>query len=125
MEKSDYDFIVYTKQIPMNRFMPWYLSIKDVLCDEVVEKCNILVLDENRSGNTYLFLSLYSNFLKLNVKRFFILKTVNAFVVKVFGKVAYLALIKPNIATTCNNTKRNPRKSHLREIIIPDRNDEQ
>ena len=67
MEKSDYDFIVYTKQIPMNRFMPWYLSIKDVLCDEVVEKCNILVLDENRSGNTYLFLSLYSNFLKLKM----------------------------------------------------------
>ena len=51
----------------MNRFMPWYLSIKDVLCDEVVEKCNILVLDENRSGNTYLFLSLYSNFLKLKM----------------------------------------------------------
>ena len=55
MEKSDYDFIVYTKQIAMNRIMPWYLSIKDVLCDEVVEKYNILVLDENRSGNTYLF----------------------------------------------------------------------
>ena len=43
------------KKIFMYGFMPWYLWMKDVLYDEVVEKYNVLVLEENRAGKTSLF----------------------------------------------------------------------
>ena len=48
------------------------------------------------------------------------LKTVNDFVWKVFGKVIFLALIEPIMATKINNMK-----SHPREIVIPDKDGEQ
>ena len=113
------------KNIPTNGFMFWYLWIKDVLCGEVVEKYNILVLYENRLGKTNLWKSLCNDFLKSNIKRFFMLKTVNDFVWKVFGKVIFLALIEPIMATKINNMKKKPRRSHPREIVIPDKDGEQ
>ena len=40
------------KKILMNRFMSWNLWIKNVLRDEVVEKYNTLIDDDNRSAKT-------------------------------------------------------------------------
>ena len=77
----------------MNGFMSWHLWIKDVLCDEVVEKYNILIQDDNRPGKTNLFLSLYNYFVKLDIRSFFMLKTIDAYVLKMLDKVRFLAFI--------------------------------
>ena len=47
------------KKILMNRFMSWNLWIKNVLRDEVVEKYNTLIDNDNSLAKTNLFASLY------------------------------------------------------------------
>ena len=73
----------------MNGFMSWYLWIKDMFRDGVVEEYNILIQDDNRPGKTNLCLSLYDDFLKLDVRSFFMLQKNDVFVFKTLNKVRF------------------------------------
>ena len=87
------------KRVLMNSFIAWYLWVKDVFSDEVVNKYNRLIDGNNRIAKTHFFNSLYDDeFFKLNVRYLFILKAKDDFQHQVVDKVNFLALIKPIMA---------------------------
>ena len=114
-----------------------FADFKDEITKIIIDKSNLKFVDEevscyieictsfdNKSGKTHLFLILYNNFLKLDIRSFFMLKTIDTFVLKLLDNVAFIVLIEPIMATKIKIMKRKPRRSHSREMIIPDRNDE-
>ena len=67
---------------------------------EVVNKYKRLIYDDDRNLKTEFFDSLYiDEFMKLNVKHLFMLKSTNTFQLQVIDKIKFLALIKPIIST--------------------------
>lgn len=103
------------KNILTNGFMSWHLWIKGVIRDEVVEKYNILIEDDNIPGQTNLCSSSYGDFLKL---------AIDTFVLKTLDKVRLLASINLLWPQKLNYLKRIPRTSLPRKIVIQDKNDE-
>ena len=58
----------------MNSFIAWYLWVKDVFSDEVVNKYNRLIDGNNRIAKTHFFNSLYDDeLLKLTNSSSFLL----------------------------------------------------
>ena len=84
----------------MNGFIDWNLWIKNLFNYEVVNKYKRLIHDDDRNLKTDFFDSLYiDEFMKLNVKHLFMLKSTNTFQLQVIDKIKFLALIKPILST--------------------------
>ena len=107
------------KNILINIFISWHYWIKDVLNDEIEEKYNSLIDDENRTAKANFFESLYDDeFLKLNVKHLFMLKAKDDFQHQVVDKVNFLALIKPIMAKKVRILFRKPSISPPHEMAV-------
>ena len=115
-------FSIYSK-IKMNGFIDWDLWIKNLFSFEVVNKYKILIDDENRNDKTDVFDSLYFNeFIKLNVNPFIMLKSKDAFQLRLIDKIKFFALTKPILATKIkfliNSRKVNITKLYFMNIIM-------
>ena len=79
---------------------------------EVVNKYKRLINDENRDNKAEFFDSLYLNeFMNLNVKQFFMLKSTDAFQLQLISKIKFFALIKPILATKIKKNQENQKNS--------------
>ena len=87
-------FSVYSK-MKMNGFIDWNSWIKKLFSFVVVNKYMRPIYNENRNSKTKFFDSLYLNeFMKLNAKHFFMLKSKNAFQLQLISKIKFFDLIK-------------------------------
>ena len=84
----------------MNGFIKWHLWIKNLFTNEVLNKYNRLIIEQNRIAKTEFVDALYDDeFIKLKAKRFFMLKSKDAFQLQIITKVKCLALIKSILAS--------------------------
>ena len=88
--------------------------------DDIVKRYQLLHLQESRNNKIQFYSYLYSNFQKLNMKRFFVYKSDNAFLKKIFfRKIEFLDVINSNITRRLNNI--NKKNNISQESTIPEK----
>ena len=87
-----------SRKLKMNSFMCWYKWISITLNNDVVKSDMIIKLGNIRNERTSLFSSLYSNFLKLNLERYYNYRSNDFFVENLpFGMFEILGRIQNKI----------------------------